>query len=68
MALTQLQKELIHLMKKAGVVVECCETVIGHLEAEEEQQQMLEFLLANPTATNRQVAMKTKELIEKRKR
>ena len=64
--MTELQREIATLMKRAGVVMEACERSMSYLETEEQQQMMLEFLKKNPTATNLQVMYKTKEIIESR--
>ena len=63
--LTQLQKELVNRMQMAGVIEECYMRVIEYLETKEQQKKMLEYLKQNPTASNRQVALKTKEITRK---
>jgi len=60
--MTEIQMKIAFLMGRAGVVWEACQRVIPYLETEEQQYQMLQFLEANPTATNLQVAYKLKEI------
>ena len=54
-------------MRDAGVEKEAGLAVITNLETVEEQEEMLRFMQQNPTATNRQAVLKTKEIIERRK-
>ena len=55
------------MMREAGLEEEACMTSMTNLKTEEQQKKMLEFLKEHPTATNRQVILKTKEIIENRK-
>lgn len=54
-------------MRDAGIEKEAGLAVITNLETVEEQEEMLRFMQQNPTATNRQAVLKTKEIIENRK-
>ena len=66
--MTELQKRIVILMRDtAGVEKEAGLAVITNLETVEEQEEMLRFMQQNPTATNRQAVLKTKEIIERRK-
>jgi hypothetical protein len=60
-----IEATLYYLMGRAGVELDCCMKAMGYLKTEEQQKEMLSFLQKNPTATNRQVMFKTKEIIEK---
>ena len=62
---TPLVKEVLRLMREAGVVEDACMTSMTNLKTEEQQKEMLEFLKEHPTATNRQVMLKTKEIVER---
>ena len=63
--MTELQREIATLMKVAGVKVEACQRAMSWLKTEEQQVEMLKFLEKNPMATNLEVMIKTKEIIEK---
>lgn len=65
--MTELQKKIVILMRDAGIEKEAGLAVITNLETVEEQEEMLRFMQQNPTATNRQAVLKTKEIIENRK-
>lgn len=65
--MTELQKRIVILMRDAGVEKEAGLAVITNLETVEEQEEMLRFMQQNPTATNRQAVLKTREIIERRK-
>lgn len=64
---TELVKQILKMMREAGLEEEACMTSMTNLKTEEQQKKMLEFLKEHPTATNRQVILKTKEIIENRK-
>ena len=61
--MTELQITIMYLMKRAGIVAECRKTVMNDLKTEEQQQEMLSFLMENPTVSNREVAYKLVEII-----
>ncbi len=63
--MTELQKQVATMMKKAGIAVDACTTAMSNLKTEEQQKKMLNYLQENPTATNRQMMLKVKEIIGK---
>ena len=63
--MTELQTKIATLMKLAGVRVEACQRAMSWLKTEEQQIEMLKFLEKNPTTTNLEVMLKTKEIIAK---
>ncbi|MBR2704516.1 MAG: hypothetical protein IKE91_03510 [Clostridia bacterium] len=57
------QKQIVELMKKAGLNEDSCNRALDYLETSFQQNEMLNFLRNNPSANQIEIMAKVKELI-----
>ena len=63
--LTELQRQIVILMKQAKIEIVACAAMIRILKTKQQQKKMLNFLQENPTATYEQMQLQLKEIFKK---